>query len=285
VADPWWYAWVPKALVFGLVQLGIGIAVARQLASGPARMSAGWDTWFVRLARRVAWLLAAALVARLWMQTASAFGPTEAFGLDNLRVIALESRWGESWRAQLFATAAMVATATAISAWRFGWVTFGISALGVALTMPLLGHAAGSWTGYVVHTAHGLGAGAWVGTLGVVALAAWSSPGHDRHADAVAGIVERFSPVALTAAALVAGSGSVATWLYMDSWTSLGATTYGRVLLLKLCLVGGVAACGWRNWRDVRNARRPARAVVTIEYLLALLVIALTGLLTETEHP
>lgn len=275
------YAWVPKAFVYGLAQLGIGIAVARWLASPPASTASEWDRWLVRVARVVASLLVAALVGRLWVQTASAFGPNEAFGLDNLRVIALESRWGAGWRVQVMATAALLATASRIPAWRFGWLAFVMSAIGVALAMPLLGHASGSLLRYGMHAIHGLGAGAWVGTLGVMTLASWRLP----HSEVVASSVGRFSPVALTAAAAVAISGSVTGWLYVGSWASLGTTTYGRVLLLKLFVVAAVGACGWANWREVHNNRLPKRALMTLEFLAALLVIALTGVLTETEHP
>jgi putative copper export protein len=292
VEDALSYAWVPKAIVLGLAQLGLGIAVARWLASpSPSGTRSEWDSWLARLGRAVAGLLAAALIARLWVQTASAFGPNEAFKLDNLQVIALESRWGAGWRMHVIAGAAMLASAWLVPAWRFGSLAFAICAVAVVLAMPLLGHAAGSLGRYGIHAAHGLGAAAWIGTLGVITLAAWRRTRDSRQADLmassdlVARIVPRFSPLALTAAALVAASGVLAAWFYVGSWASLVTSAYGRLLVLKLVVVAGVGACGWANWREIRSNRLPTRALITLEYIAALFVVALTGVLTETEHP
>lgn len=280
------YAWVAKAIVYGLAQLAIGITVARRLASRPSpAASPEWNQWLIRLARAVACLLVAGLMARLWVQTASAFGPEEVFTPGNLGVIALESRWGEGWRLQVAAAAAMLVSAWLVPVWRPGWWAFEACAVGFSLAMPLLGHAAGSVSRHLVHAVHALGAGAWVGTLGVMTLAVWSQRAQRGNPNMLAELVGRFSPIALAAAALVAVSGSVVAWLYAGSWTSLGTTTYGRLLLLKLLCVACVAACGRANWNNVRNNRPPRRRLMTLEYLAAWLVIAITGVLTESEQP
>jgi hypothetical protein len=57
------------------------------------------------------------------------------------------------------------------------------------------------------------------------------------------------------------------------------------VLIAKLTVVAVVMACGGINWREVRGGRVPKRALMTIEWLAALLVVGFTGVLTETEHP
>ena len=64
-------------------------------------------------------------------------------------------------------------------------------------------------------------------------------------------------------------------------WT----TAYGRVLSLKLTAVALVGLFGWTNWRGVRRGSEPRRSVMTAEWIAALLVVAITGLLTEMEHP
>jgi hypothetical protein len=57
------------------------------------------------------------------------------------------------------------------------------------------------------------------------------------------------------------------------------------VLLIKVALVGGVAACGYVNWRAIRSGRiEPGRAAI-VELSLAALVVVVTGALTEIEHP
>jgi putative copper export protein len=286
VEDGFSYAWIAKAIVYGLAQLAIGVTVARRLASRPSTAaSPEWNRWLIRLARAVACLLVAGLMARLWVQTASAFGPDEVFTPGNLRIVALESQWGEGWRLQVAAAAAVLVSAWLVPVWRPGWWAFEACAVGFSVAIPVLGHAAGSASRHVVHAVHALGAGAWVGTLGVMTLAAWSQRALRGKPNMLAELVKRFSPLALAAATLVAVSGSVAAWLYVGSWMSLVTTTYGRLLLLKLFFVACVAACGRANWRDARNNRPPRRRLMTLEYLAALLVIAMTGVLTETEQP
>jgi putative copper export protein len=147
--------------------------------------------------------------------------------------------------------------------------------------MPLLGHAAGSAWRHGMHAAHNLAAAAWLGTLGVITIAAWQSSARS----SLERLVRGFSPIALTSAGMVFASGAVAAWVYVGSWSSLWATSYGRVLIAKLTVVAVVMACGGINWREVRGGRVPKRALMTIEWLAALLVVGFTGVLTETEHP
>ncbi|HEY6508006.1 MAG TPA: CopD family protein [Vicinamibacterales bacterium] len=279
-------AWAPKAAVYGLGQLAIGIAVLRRLerqepedaASGPTLQA-----WLARLARIVAALLLAALALRLLAQTASAFGPHDAWVPGNLRAIALESRWGHGWRWQVLAALAMLGASLLIPSRRAGWMIFDAGAIGLAVAIPLLGHAAGSLQRYGMHALHNLGAAVWVGALGALVLTAWR-PGTPLRG-AVPGLVRRFSPVALSAAAVALASGAIAGLVYAGSWASLWTTPHGRLLTVKLTGVAVVIACGSMNWRCVRRGTPPPRLVLTLEWLAALVVLGLTGALTETEHP
>ena len=80
-------------------------------------------------------------------------------------------------------------------------------------------------------------------------------------------------------------AGVVASWWYVGSFTNLWTTGYGRVLLVKVALVSGAAACGYVNWRAIEAGRRePGRAAI-VELALAASVLATTSLLTELEHP
>jgi copper transport protein len=275
------FAWAGKSLVYGLGQLAIGIVVFRQLIRRD-----DVHAWLSRLALVVSCLLVAALLLRAWAQTATAFGVKEAWLPENLRLIAFESRWGAGWRLQMLAALAMFGTTLVMT--RQGtaaWIAFALSTVGLAVAMPLLGHAAGSPLRHVVHVLHNLGAGTWLGTLGVMTLYAWRLPASREDATAFAGLVERFSPFALGAAALVATSGVIVACLYVGSLDAMWTTAYGRVLSLKLAAVALVGACGWTNWRGVRRGSEPRRSVMTAEWLAALLVVAITGLLTEMEHP
>jgi copper transport protein len=272
-------AWAGKSLVYCLGQLAVGIVVFR-------RLSRRGDGWLARLALIVSCLLVAALLLRAWAQTAAAFGVQEAWLPENLRLIAFESRWGAGWRLQMFAALAMLGTTLVMTGQRtVAWTAFALSTVGLAVAMPLLGHAAGSSQRYVVHVLHNLGAGVWLGTLGVMTLYAWRLRASTEEATAFAALVDRFSPLALCAAVLVGASGLTVAWLYVGSLEAMWTTAYGRVLALKLTAVALVGFCGWTNWRGVRRGSEPRRAVMTAEWIAALLVVAITGLLTEMEHP
>jgi putative copper export protein len=277
-----------KAVAYALGQLAIGVGIVRRLAGAGNRDTSEADhaalaAWLGRLARVVSVLLPAALLLRLWAQTAAAFGPSDAWSVENLGVIGIESRWGGGWQRQMIAAVALLLTALLLRARRSPWILFEAAAVAMAVTMPLLGHAGGSVGRHAIHAAHHLGAAAWLGTLGVVVLTAWRSrvgTGFD-----LVRLTSRFSPIALGASAIVAASGAFAAWLYLGSWAELWTTPYGRLLLAKLAVVAIVVWCGWTNWRAVKGGRPPRREVMTVEWAAALLVLGLTGALTETEHP
>jgi copper transport protein len=276
------FAWLPKAAVYALGQLAIGIGIVRRLARNTRSSSRDADlgAYLARLARVLALLLLLALALRLWAQTASAFGPSDAWAFENLRLIGLESRWGHGWRLQLLAAAILFA-AIARSPGPLRWALFDAGAIALALAMPLLGHAAGSWSRHGMHVAHNLATACWLGTLGVITIASWQP----RARSVVDPLVRAFSPIALTAAGVAVVSGALAAWLYVGSWSAFWTTSYGRVLALKLVGVAVIVACGWTNWRSVTHGRSARAVVITTEWLAALGVLALTGVLTETEHP
>jgi putative copper export protein len=277
-------AWVAKAAVYGLGQLVVGLATLRRLGGGrrvAASHASDLDRFCATLARLVTLLLVCALGLRLWVQTMAAFGYADALAFENLRVIAIESRWGQNWQLQMLAALVLVLSAWTCATRPFAWRIFEASAIGLALVMPLLGHAAGSGWRHGLHVSHNLASALWLGTLGVMTIAVWYTNGRSF----VAPILQRFSPIALTCGYVVLTSGLVATVLYVGSWAALWNTTYGRVLTTKLAAVGIVTLCGGINWRAVRRGETASPSVMTLEYLAALCVLALTGVLTESEHP
>lgn len=270
-------AWLPKAVVYLSSQFAIGLVALRFLNRSVAVPAA----WFRRSAVITAVLLALALALRVVVQSASAFGAADAWHLDNLKTIAIDSRWGGHWRLQAYASVLMLGAATLRRP--AGWRLFSISAVLMTLLLPLLGHGAGSPWRYVLHALHILGAASWLGTVGALALASWQWPVAAR--PSIASIVTRFSPFALTSSALLFASGVILGWIYVGSFASLWSTPYGRALLWKLGAVGGAGACGWLNWRRVRHGSAPSRSIVTLEWCAAILVLIATAQLTEIEHP
>ena len=85
----------------------------------------------------------------------------------------------------------------------------------------------------------------------------------------------------------------MATWTYTTTWSDLWTSSWGRLLSVKVLLLGGVAGLGWFNWRVVTPrllagaapAERDLRRAVALELLLGLLIIAVTAVLVATALP
>jgi putative copper export protein len=233
-------------------------------------------------------LVLVALLLRLGTHTAAVFGASGALSWPNVSVVAFESRWGSAWRVQTGVAAALAAAAgsTRVLA-RAGWIGTATGSAALSFVLPLTGHAAGWWPRVLLHGSHLLAAGMWLGTLAVI-LAISRRRGSDAQALAAAAY-DRFALVALPSAAVLVIAGLIAAGLYVGSVAGLIATAYGRVLMLKASLFGGVVTCGYLNWRRVDSARRagggPVAMLALPEVCFAAAVIAITAILTELEHP
>lgn len=117
------------------------------------------------------------------------------------------------------------------------YVAGAVLGIGVALTIAGSGHAG---TGEQValslpaDAAHLCAVGLWFGGLVVLVAAALGAMPRD---DAVSA-VRRFSQVALVAVAIIVVTGSYQAWREIRQLDALTETDYGRVLLVKLALVG-----------------------------------------------
>jgi len=289
-----------KALLYASLLVAIGASAVRWLLLRRVLAELGADRVSLveesvaRIARVAASLALAASGLRVWTHTVAVFGFHDAQSWDNLRLIALHSRWGQSWQMQ--AIAALVLTvACAATVWRRRfWPVATLSTVGFTATIPLLGHASGVAVRMIVHVLHILAAGAWLGTLAVVLLI--------RVAPAIPGtteppltarrtrllILRRFSPIALPSAATVIGAGLAASWFYVGALANVWSTAYGRLLVLKACLVAGISVCGYINWRRLRKLHEesaPSAWILVLEATLAAAVVSVTGYLTEIAHP
>ena len=278
-----------KAAVYASVLATIGTATAYWLVVPRA---AGDDVRTGRadaeraLARGglIASLTAAgALMLRAWAHTAATFGFADALARASLTAVVIESRWGRSWQLQLacaIACSGAFAYVRASGGRRSAWLLASGAGIGLAIALTLTGHAAGAPPRMAIHVGHLLGGGVWLGTLaGLAAIRSRVS------ATFRTGLLRGFSPVALTGAAALAATGILAGWLYVGSFSNLTGTSYGQVLLLKLALVAGAAACGFVNWRSLQSGRAEPGRVVALELMLAVAIVLTTAVLTETEHP
>jgi putative copper export protein len=229
---------------------------------------------------------------RVWTHTVAAFGFADA-SLGNIKLIALESRWGQGWKVQLTAALILTIACTITSQRRQAWPFATLCALIFTSTIPLLGHAAGSILREALHGVHVLAAGIWLGTLAVVLTVPIPSAKPDPSArDSGPSvrllILRNFWLIALPSAAAVAAAGVVAAYLYVGAFSNLWTTAYGRILLLKVALVGAIGGCGFVNWRRLQRKIPPeagSLAIVLLEALLTIAVVLVTALLTETAHP
>jgi copper transport protein len=135
---------------------------------------------------------------------------------------------------------------------RQGRLLLGVAvAFTVALmaTWPLAGHAAtAQWTFPAVVSAllHLFAMSVWLGGLALLAVSL--SPAA-RAAD-LAQMLPRFSTLAFTSVVVLVVTGTLQSWREVGSLAALPTTTFGRVLLAKLCVVVllvalGDLACRW----------------------------------------
>ena len=207
--------------------------------------------------------------------------------------MAMHTRWGFALRLELgAAVVALVSFVLAARRLRGAWLLAGISAIVLAVTPALAGHAAASpkFTSLMIGAdfLHVLGGATWLGNLLSIILIgipiALTLDGSGRW-EAVASLVNAFSPIALASAAIVGASGVVAS-CYLELSATLWQTAYGQVLLLKLALVAITLIIGAYNFRRVQPqlVRQEGTAKLqqsaALELSVGLLILLVTGFLT-----
>jgi putative copper export protein len=174
----------------------------------------------------------------------------------------------------------------------FGWTLAAVAILFTVLQPLYTGrNLAGK-----VNGVHVLAASTWLGTLLVLALVGIrglirSNSGGQQRAELVADLVNSFSPLALTASAIVAISGVTTAWLHLKRLSALWTTSYGIALLVKLALVLIVVVLGAWNWKRVRpslgteGTEHVIRRSATMELTFAALVLLATSVLVTLPSP
>jgi len=176
---------------------------------------------------------------------------------------------------------------------KMGWPMATIGILAAAL-QPIV--TSRGFSGRV-NAVHVIAASTWLGTLtvmlfaGIRALVRAPAGGLSRERTA-AGIVNAFTPVALTAATVVAITGVTTAWLHIKHLPNLWKTEYGIALIVKLCFVLAVVFMGWWNWKKVKpsltegdqSVARLNRSATT-EVMLGAIVLAITAVLVSLPSP
>lgn len=292
---------IVQGLLLAALMLLPGSAVAGQLV---ARYEDRLDPdalrivrgWLGRLPGLFAWFLLMLAVVRGAVQVLGFVLPGEPLPADLVRSILLEGAWGTGWLTLIAASFLALVFSRRLRehppVQRTAILLLSIAALWGQTGM---GHATDEvWAlpiGRLVHFGHLIGGALWLGTLAVLALAAFPTLAHPERRTVLAEVVAGFSVPARLGAAMLLASGTISTWTYTGGApTVLWSTTWGRLLLLKLALLAGVAALGWINWKRVTPrllagetaAPEALRHAVHRELLLGAALLAVTAVLVGT---
>ncbi len=211
-----------------------GAVHAAAAMAAPAAIARWWSAWWLLLA---AWLIG--LIVALPVQADAVGGQWGALLGD--------SRWGTAWIVLVVLGAAAAAAGVALR--RSDVVPAAPLPRALALGLPgIAGAAVLSWSGHaasgpdaglgvVLDAVHGWATAIWLG--GLVMLLALASPllaalGPVDRVRIGAGIVVRFSAVAITAVVLIVVTGVYRALAEVPSLSDLWTTAYGAALLAKL---------------------------------------------------
>ena len=148
----------------------------------------------------------------------------------------------------------------------------------------VLGHAGSGATGSVgaalFATLHILATGTWMGTLGLVVLvlARLRLPREQARV-----VLVHFAGVAALSVTVMVASGLMLASGVVGSLDALLLTDYGRLLILKVAVVGVLMALGLITHIRLRRTARPVGRLVLVEAAGGVLVLLLTGALSSGQ--
>jgi copper transport protein len=185
----------------------------------------------------------------------------------------------------------LVCLSLAAQRMRMAWLIAGITGVAYALRNITTGR----WFSNV-NPLHEVAASLWLGTLLVLLVAGMSSAlrrtvPSEEQGRLVAEMVSHFSPLALSAAALLGTTGVITAWRHLKHWNAIWTTPYGFAFIAKLCIVVIVVALGAWNWRRMAPQLGNEESAVAItrsataELSFAAIVLAVTALLVSLPTP
>jgi putative copper export protein/methionine-rich copper-binding protein CopC len=291
-----WLHFTALALVLGAVAARV-LLLPRLEVGASTRAAVQRSAW--RALALSALLLAAAAVLRLWLQSATLHGADRAWSSTLLSIMLTDTTWGRAWlvQASLFALLGAGIAVARPPRDRYALFLAVPAVLGLAAVPAMQGHAAGT-TGLasiaVMNDAlHVVAVGAWLGLLALLMLAVL--PAVRRHESdggaARVHTINRFSPIALGAAALVVITGIINTLMHISTPAQLLDTRYGAALIAKLAVLSLVVVAGFYNWRVVRprlaedGYAKRLRTSAGFELSVAAFVLVATAILTGLPRP
>jgi copper transport protein len=179
-----------------------------------------------------------------------------------------------------------------------GWALAALGVVVLAFTPALAGHAVATpdrtWLAVRSDGLHVLGAGGWLGSLPAVVAVGIPVAMHlerPERGQAVAALVNAFSPTALVFAAIVTATGVLSASFHLGSLADLWQSDYGRTLLFKIGVLSLLFATGAYSWLRVRPAlagedgARRVRRSAGFELGVGVVVLLVTAVLVATPPP
>jgi copper transport protein len=210
----------------------------------------------------------------------------QAWSLSLLWQAISETRVGYIWLARVgfaFAATAAISFASRRNGYLYWWVAMALACVPL-MTLTQLSHAAseGRALPFVADLAHVAAAAVWTGgvlAFPVLLLGPLKKATAETRSVLLRGSVPRFSRMATLAVVLLVVTGAYAGLQHIPSLQSLGATPYGRALILKVFFVSVMLAIGAMNLLD-RGRNESFGNLVGFELALGAAVFVATGFLT-----
>lgn len=273
--------------------LSIGVVGLRYAVLGPALHRGAGDAergrLFESVGRRAAWLGLVGIVLSTALLLANVVRIANARHLAVVEVL-VAGRAQPAVETVLFAIA-IVGFGLVAARVGGGWPLAAVGTIGAALVNVI----SLRWA-TLVNPVHVLAGSLWIGTLfllmtiAVPTVLAGPQSRNDK-ALTVADLVNAFSPLALTAVAVLVASGVVTAARHLKYVAALWTTSYGQTLIIKLCVVAVVLGLGAWNWRRVRPSLGTPAASDTLqrsarlELTVAGLVLLITSVLVSLPSP
>jgi copper transport protein len=209
---------------------------------------------------------------------------------ESLATLFEATTWHFGWSTSVGASTAMMVAGLAVAslgdAVRIRWIT-GVGAVVATTSLALGGHSAASgWMVQTVLALHVTCAAYWLGSLWPLLIVLGRLPANE-----AASVVRRFSAFAVAAVALLAVCGLVIAASRVSDIGAAVATGYGRLLIVKLTLVGvliSVAAINRQRLTPLWAAGTSASALrrnIRIEIALGAAILTATAVLAHTPPP
>lgn len=305
-----WIQFMAMLLTIGAVSFRqFTLAFLRRRADTDLPMLGVAEGRSARVGRFACAILGITLFLRLLAQSYAMHGAADAWNVALSVQMIQKTTWGLGWLLQL---AGVIATGAGChlaarthpgrragevktGARGIGWPLATVGVVLLALSPAFSGHASAApklqTLAVLADWLHVLGASSWLGSLALVLLAGLPAAMELAEKDRgpmVARLINAFSPLALSSAALTVSTGVFAAWLHVGTIPNLWGTRYGITLLIKLAVLGVVAMTGFYNWRVVKPRLGTEVATIhlarsaRVEVVIGIVVLLVTAVLVAS---